>query len=424
MVVFLFLAIAGLLYVASSRDVNQDILDNFKAYADTAGLNGLLESRPGQLENIIIDDPENPGGFLGDTLELDRLEQRPPINHEDPDEDAEDSASGALEPQVEFQETPSVPQLPEKEYPAVPDPEQAKLKLKFAFRVYTHNIKNGVGASLSEGELPWEKRKMLVVALIKLHAVPNTIVALQEAHEFQLLDVMAQLNILDEKEWVAFSGGRTDGHKMGEMVPIIVRNSEWDVIFHDTFWLNENQPRQGLIGWDAMYPRIATYVTLKNKQSGAYLNVFNTHFDHKGKEARMRLAKLLMQKMGLNNWPSLLCGDLNILPNDKCYEQLSKTYSDVHRVASAYNKYGHPDFSVTGFLGNLLKNAKRSDYIFAPDYVLRASEKTCQVTPATPKLFYLQVTGYGLLHSKFGGLYMSDHRPVLADFAMGGCGGV
>lgn len=441
--VALVLTFAVLLIVGTSHDsINVDLLDNVRNYADNS-LTAFLEPLPANIAKLETEDPDNPGGFLGDMLENDPYEDRPMINDEDPDADEEpgleftadgelvskaDDPSGGgitngkggvgtLKEEQEFTDvTLPIIVLPEKPYPEVPVPRDVPMKQPLPFRIYTHNIKNGNHAELAPGERPWSVRMMHVVASIKLHTAPNTIVLLQEALSFQIDDILTQLNILKD-EWIYYGVGREDGKRVGEHVPILLKKGEWEVIYDDNMYLNP-LPRKGVAGWDAKYPRIATYVTLKSKQNGAYINVFNTHFDHKGKEARLELAKLLRSKMAPNKWPTILCGDLNASENDKCYNELSKSYMDVHHLTAAYNRYGHRADTVTGFLGNYLKNAKRIDYIFASDYTVKASAKVCQKA-TTP--FYLQVQGYGILHSKFDGFYMSDHRPVVADFVLGGC---
>ncbi|QEL58015.1 hypothetical protein CJJ09_000046 [Candidozyma auris] len=238
-----------------------------------------------------------------------------------------------------------------KTYPKVDSLKEVKFSEKLPFRIYSHNIKNGGNHKLELGEPEWETRKAMVVASIRAHVVPNTVVALQEAQKFQIDDILESLNLLEEPgyQWKSYGAGRIDGKSMGEHVPLLVREDEFDVVYDDTFWLNEKNQRRPLVGWDAKYPRSATFVTLKHKKTGAYFNVFNTHFDHKGSGARVASVQLLMERMEkLNEWPSFLCGDFNARPNEDCYKEIKQKYTDVHSITSPYNWYGHPDFSVTG----------------------------------------------------------------------------
>lgn len=360
---------------------------------------------------------DNPEGFLGDTTEIDPAEERPKTNSDDPDFE---NPSEADAPRVDNKDNSGPVTIPERPYPdTVPSPDK-KLVKPLLFRVYSHNIKQAKGNKLSKGELPWDQRRHDVYASIKLHAAANSIIMLQEAHEFQLEFVMKQLNLFsaeDDLEWVSLGGGRIDGGAEGEQVPIIFRQKEWQVVFHDLFWLNDNQ-RTSVTGWDGKYPRICTYATLKHRETGAYVNIFNTHLDHKGLLARVESAKILLDKMAhINNWPSILTGDLNATPGDDCYSVFSESLNDVHRLTSRYSRYGHTEFTVTGFQGFRGQKGQRIDYIFAPKYTKRLSEEKCD--EGLP--VYMQLEGYAILHSKFGGRYMSDHRPILADFKLGSC---
>lgn len=487
-VVLVVLAVVAVTMVATAHNPElAPVLSKMKAYADRTPLNNLFGlSEPRGLAPRPEDDDEDLEDrvlrYLGDLTRLDPLEERPLNRVDDPDQDlrkgkannggkAKPDQTGAgdgagASPAAKADD---LVEVPAKTYPEVPAPGAFE---PFSFRVYSHNVKNGAHEKLVAGELPWLQRKDMVIGLIKYHAVPNTIVFLQEPVATQIYDVMQALNLLlpaDDLEWVYYGGGRIDGRAKGEHVPVIVRRKEWEVVYDDTTWLNELNPRKNYVGWDAKYPRIATFLTLKHRASGAYLNVVNTHFDHKGETARAELARLLIDRMaGVNEWPLLLLGDLNATPKDAGYKRLAKAYADVHNLIPKYGRYGHPDYTVTGFSGRYLRDAKRIDYIFAPKYTQKVSDKTCQaVEPpkketkaakdkaakdktakekaakdkpvkekaakadSKPKKeqkqkrqtppFYFQLTQYAVLHSKFGGVYMSDHRPLVADFHMGSC---
>lgn len=405
------LVIASLIVTHSSNPkITNDLISSVKAY--TENVPGFLNPRPEEI------DQTDALAFLGDTLEIDPLEPRPAVNYDD--EDKETVQPGPVLLGEAYPDPETFPEMPPKTYPKVDSLKEVKFSEKLPFRIYSHNIKNGGNHKLELGEPEWETRKAMVVASIRAHVVPNTVVALQEAQKFQIDDILESLNLLEEPgyQWKLYGAGRIDGKSMGEHVPLLVED-EFDVVYDDTFWLNEKNQRRPLVGWDAKYPRSATFVTLKHKKTGAYFNVFNTHFDHKGLGARVASVQLLMERMEkLNEWPSFLCGDFNARPNEDCYKEIKQKYTDVHSITSPYNWYGHPDFSVTGFTGNYLKDAKRIDYIFAPKSVLKALGKLCLKKDEN---LSLQLRGYGMLHSKFGGVYMSDHRPLMADFVLKKC---
>lgn len=434
-------AFVSLYFLTSSSSFNVSILDlnNFS---------GLFDPRPEELdvdlqESIIEEDlPEipvkpkkspqkqtegkenkdlkNPGGFLGDTTEIDQHDELPKTNADDPDlEEQGESKSDTGDDDLPEDNVPV--SIPERAYPTIPEVAGSAITKPLHLRIYSHNIRNGGMKNLASGEAPWENRRSDVVASIKLNMGPNMVVVLQEALDFQLQYVLDQLNVANEdreSDWVALGGGRIDGKSKGEQVPIIIRRSDWEIVYSDMFWLNGGKSRTAVIGWDAKYPRICNYATLKNKNTGVYLNMFNTHLDHKGKTARIESAKLILQKMKrINQWPSLLAGDFNSNPNDNCHQHLTESLKDSHYLPSTFNRYGHREFTLTGFLGAQLSKGERIDYIFAPIDTKKITDEKC----SKGEKLHMHLDYYAILHSKYGGTYMSDHRPVVAQFTITGC---
>ncbi|KAK6463600.1 Endonuclease/exonuclease/phosphatase [Scheffersomyces coipomensis] len=372
---------------------------------------------------------KNPNGFLGDIDEL------------DPDEkeivgDIYDKSSTSADRQiVEIPE--GIPPPGQKfdkvsidvvEYPSGSIPSDFyRIKIKpFNFRIYSHNIKNGADKKLNPGEEIWATRFRMIAASIKFNCQFNCVVALQEAYKFQLNDILKELNRYEEPNtWSYYGVGRIDGKVLGEHVPIIYKTTEFELIYGDSFWLNEVNPRVSTVGWDSAYPKIASYVTLKHKDSENYINVFNTHYDSNGDVAKIQASKLIMEKMDtINEWPSFLVGDLNAESNHKAYKFIIQSYNDVAKLATPFNTYGHERSSVTGFEGEVLLNGGRNiDYIFAPSYTTKVDDKpvcdTIEPNTASNKIS-LRLQSWGMLHSKFNGKYMSNHRPLVAEFSMGG----
>jgi endonuclease/exonuclease/phosphatase family metal-dependent hydrolase len=82
------------------------------------------------------------------------------------------------------------------------------------------------------------------------------------------------------------------------MAAVFWRAERFEKLDGGHFWLSETPDVAGSRGWDAALPRVATWVKLKDRRSGAAkpLLFLNAHFDHKGAKARTEAAKLLRRR--------------------------------------------------------------------------------------------------------------------------------
>ncbi|KAG7665057.1 uncharacterized protein J8A68_001366 [[Candida] subhashii] len=365
-------------------------------------------------------DPKNPNKFLGNTKEMTPSEKDATNNILDYDQNQDNKLLGV----------PTTKQLhlkpvlvDEPPYPNIPV-NFGKIPIEpLRFRIYSHNIKNGGNHILVPGEQEWKARVRPIASSIRFHAQENTIITLQEVYKYQMLDLLKELNEMQENEWEYYGVGRIDGNELGEFVPIIYRPKEWELVYSDTMWLNERNPRMSVEGWDATYLRIVSYVTLRHRESNNYINIFNTHFDHIGTNSQIGSANLIFQRITeINDWPSFVVGDLNSEPKHDAYKFFKQHMTDASRLTTPFNKYGHSKSSYTGFEGEvLMEGGKTIDYIFAPKYSLKIDEKsTCDsLNPnSAANKIDLRLEKWAMLHSKFDGAYISDHRPLVADFKM------
>lgn len=269
-------------------------------------------------------------------------------------------------------------------------------------RFYTHNIRydnNG----LWENEKPWNDRKTYVASSIKFNSRNvNTVVTLQEVLHNQVEDLTELLG----EDWSYYGVGREDGLTKGEYSPIFYKNTDWKLLESKTFWLSET-PDKPSKGWDAALERIVSWVHLEHKHTGIKVNVFSTHFDHQGVVARKESTKLIISKTkSINSSPSFFGGDFNTEPTDEPYKIASKHLLDARKeVHRDIDRYGHYEgFTYTGFDGGIVERAKVLDYLWV-------DKKDTQ----NDKGYSLKVEDFAVLHSEFNGVYMSDHRPVVAD---------
>ncbi|AYN67751.1 endonuclease/exonuclease/phosphatase family protein [Euzebyella marina] len=248
----------------------------------------------------------------------------------------------------------------------------------------TYNIKyDNVNDTVNN----WNDRKSSMVELIVTEA-PD-VVGMQEV-------LHNQLNYLNEElsgyDYVGV--GREDGKQKGEYSPILYQKEKYELLKSNTFWLSKT-PDQISVGWDAALERICTYALLKEKSTDKEFYVFNTHFDHRGDKARKKSVKLILKKIDAINTqdlPVVLMGDLNLSPEKKSIQYLSKKMTDGLEVAKSKNE--GPSGTFNGF--NLQDPiTQRIDYIFTRGF---------------------SVSSYEHIDERLkSGKHISDHLPVKAE---------
>ena len=256
-------------------------------------------------------------------------------------------------------------------------------------RVTTFNIRYG---KAKDGENAWDKRRELFMRTLK-NTDPD-LLGMQEVLAFQLDEIQAAL---PDRTFVGV--GRDDGKRGGEFSPVAFRTSRFEKLADGTFWLSETPEKVGSKGWDAALPRIATWVRLKDKQSGRTLLFVNTHFDHMGKQARAESAKLLRSRVDAmrdHNVPVIITGDFNAGEDEPPYANLRGKEGDDARLVDSY-RVSHPqrgpeDGTFNGFKGE--RGGKRIDWIM---HTQDLKTQSCEI-----------------VHDSEGGHYPSDHFPVAA----------
>lgn len=172
-------------------------------------------------------------------------------------------------------------------------------------RVMTFNIRYG---SASDGENHWDKRKEFLIDTIK--KFDPDLLGTQETLDFQR-DYLAEKLANYAVEGV----GRDDGKKKGEMMALYFRKDRFEKVDAGHFWLSETPDTIGSKSWDSSLPRMVTWVKLKDRKSPTAKPIvfFNTHFDHRGPEARLESAKLIRNRITemAKDCRVVLTGDFN-----------------------------------------------------------------------------------------------------------------
>lgn len=210
----------------------------------------------------------------------------------------------------------------------------------------------------NDGINAWPNRIEMATGLLRFHEAD--IFGLQEALHGQIMDVQKEL-----PEYAWFGVGREDGEKGGEFSPIFYKKSEFILLKNGTFWLSET-PEKPSKGWDAALNRIVTWGQFQSKVTGKQFLVFNTHFDHIGKEARKNSADLIGKKIkemtSNKNLPVIVTGDFNLTPDTEPIQRLKRFVKDSREVTEE-PPYG-PVGTYNGFKLETDLSTNRIDYIF------------------------------------------------------------
>ena len=256
-------------------------------------------------------------------------------------------------------------------------------------RVMTSNVRYGTA---DDGENAWEHRKAMLLDVMRT-AEPD-LIGTQEILPFQA-DYLQQ----GLADYVYVGRSRELDNVAGEQCGVFYRRDRFVELERGYFWLSQHPEQPGSQSWDAALPRMATWLKLFDRKRQRVFVVINTHFDHRGGEARLQSARLLLDyaRRFAADYPLLVTGDFNCGEASPPYLQLvrgpsedSSPLIDVYRQANATRNKQEGTFN--GFEGR--RDGPRIDWILAtPQWrVLSANILTTQTDGRTP----------------------SDHFPVVA----------
>ena len=240
----------------------------------------------------------------------------------------------------------------------------------------------------NDGANRWDLRKNGVVKLLKYYS-PDFI-GIQEAMPNQLKFIANHLG-----RYKFIGHGRDGLDTESEGCPIFYNNSKYELIDKKIFWLSSTPDRVSK-GWDADLNRIVVYGKFKSKSTKQIIYVFNTHFDHKGENARLKSADLIIdyiRKNQLINKRIVLMGDLNCLPSESPIKFLEKEFKLSSKIedSSAYGPIG----TFNGF-DTTKPVSKKIDYILTKN---------------------IKVKSYRCIDDRRAdNLHLSDHFPLLIKF--------
>ena len=250
-------------------------------------------------------------------------------------------------------------------------------------RVMSFNIRLGVA---KDGENHWDKRHDLVADTIK--KFKPDLLGTQETWHFQADFLKKQLPEYGYVGWTRQAG------KEGEQCGIFFRKNRFELVESGQFWLSKTPQKKGSKSWDSSLPRIVTWIEVKDKKAdGRQLRFLNTHFDHRGKVARVEAAKMIRETARKHSErPVIITGDFNCSDVSEPYKALfeGKTLTDSFRAR--YPAKAAKEGTFNGFKGT--DTGPRIDWVLHNDKFATVDA--------------------GIDKTNKDGRYPSDHFPVTA----------
>ena len=236
-----------------------------------------------------------------------------------------------------------------------------------------------------DGDNKWRNRKEACLEMIK--ETSPSVFGIQEGLENQVTYLDDNLS-----DYKYVGVGRDDGEYFGEYCAVFYSTQKFELLDSDTFWLSES-PEIPSHGWDAVCKRIVTWVKLKDQNNGQVVYVFNTHFDHEGKEAREQSAKLLVAKIAeivSDNVPVFITGDFNALKNNPILNPIFEhNFLDSRQEAKVSD-----NIKSFNFFGKWLLNSN-IDFIFFKN---------------------ADVLAFRTINKDYKVPFISDHYPIISYF--------
>ncbi len=249
-----------------------------------------------------------------------------------------------------------------------------------AIRVMSFNIRcTNVG-------LRGQKARTNDVVATILNGMPDSL-GVQEATP----QWMETLNTELGDKYAYVGEGRNGGNK-GEYSAIFYLKDKYSVVDSGTFWLSET-PDEISKGWDAAFNRICTWVVLENKDTGKKYIHMNSHFDHKGEDARSNSLKMIIEKSEeYEDIPAVFTADMNVKEGSFNYKEIAEAsiFKDTKYTAKNVQEYiTYHDRFPEEHAGWVI------DYCFANEG--------------------FKAINYGVVTESPSEYFVSDHFPVYAD---------
>lgn len=257
----------------------------------------------------------------------------------------------------------------------------------------------------------WEKRKDFVIPLLHFNEIDvcgaqEPFWEMLEHWEPQLGDLKYVCRIYKKKYTREDFADRKNPHmdmrlKMHHN-PIFYNSCNFDVLKDGMFYFSPT-PDEESSGFDPEkgQRRTCVWAKLREKNSGAEFFVFNVHYDHINKDERLKSSRVLVKKIKNitekensqdgKKFPLFITGDFNSTLDEECLHEIL----DSGLVRDSLSSSIRPPYGPTTRPPAKSSTTRRKliDHIF--------------VSPE------VEVEKYGVLTDNVGGVYPSDHFPIL-----------
>jgi endonuclease/exonuclease/phosphatase family metal-dependent hydrolase len=242
------------------------------------------------------------------------------------------------------------------------------------YKLVTFNIRIDLP---TDGKNRFKKR---LPAIKKFFTEENIdIICIQELTRKMLIRLLFHLRNYE------YCGKFRGSKRSNESNLIFFKKDKFELIETKTLWLSDTPdiPKSRYAVDQSQFPRIITSVKLKTKDN-KILNVYNTHFDHQGTQARILSSKQILNYANMDE-PVILVGDFNSNPDDEPIKIINKHLTDITtHIPVTFHHFGSGKINT------------KIDYIFVNNYIKHQNVK--------------------IIESKIKGMHLSDHHPIYMEF--------
>jgi endonuclease/exonuclease/phosphatase family metal-dependent hydrolase len=177
----------------------------------------------------------------------------------------------------------------------------------------------------------------------------------------------------------------------GESIPILIKKEVFEVLEKKTLWLSDTPEVSSKIEGSA-FPRVMSYVVLKDIKHNKKLIFVNTHLDYQSEEVIYQQAvvldSIIKKQIEKHHAEVILTGDFNQFPHTKAIQFLSARYQNIYDKTSIITNTFH------GF--EMGVGGKPIDYVFTTENI--------------------KINHFNIYQKLYNQIPLSDHYPLILDF--------